>query len=142
MVTLISVFVLAGCGLCSWGFYSIFHSTFQQVTGALNVVDDFYTNLQSQSYVAAYSDLAPQGQISGLTEAAFVAQASGLDQQYGPVVSFVPGQPSFKTDPNTGPDLSHFTMVVDVKRTHSSYTALLSLANIHGSWKIVEYDRL
>jgi hypothetical protein len=142
LVTIISVFVLAGCGLFSWGFYNIFSSTFQQVTGALNVVDDFYTNLESQKYTAAYSDLAPQGQISGLTEAAFIAQASKLDDQDGSVVSFVPGQPSFRTDPNTGPDLSHFTIKVDVKRTHSSYTVLLSLANIQGTWKITEYDRL
>ena len=142
LVTMISVFVLAGCGLCGWGFYNIFSSTFQQVTGALNVVDDFYTNLESQKYTAAYSDLAPQGQISGLTEATFISQASKLDEQDGPVVSFTPGQPTFRTDPNTGPDLSHFTITVNVKRTHSSYTVLLSLANIQGTWKITEYDRL
>jgi hypothetical protein len=142
LVTMISVFVLAGCGLCGWGFYNIFSSTFQQVTGALNVVDDFYTNLESQKYTAAYSDLAPQGQISGLSEAAFISQASKLDEQDGPVVSFTPGQPTFRTDPNTGPDLSHFTITVNVKRTHSSYTVLLSLANIQGTWKITEYDRL
>jgi hypothetical protein len=142
LVTIISVFMLAGCGLCSWGIYTVFSSTFQQVTGALNVVDNFYTNLESQQYTAAYSDLAPQGQISGLTEAAFISQASKLDEQDGPVVSFTPGQPTFRTDPNTGPDLSHFTITVDVKRTHGSYTVLLSLANIQGTWKITEYDRL
>jgi hypothetical protein len=142
IVTIISVFVLAGCGLCSWGLYNIFSSTYQQVSGALNVVDDFYTNLQSKNYSAAYSDLAPQGQISGLTETAFTAQASKIAEQDGLVVSFVPGQPSFRTDPNTGPDLSHFTITVDVKRHSSSYTVLLSLAKINGTWKITDYDRL
>ncbi len=142
MVTIISVFVLVGCGLCGWGFYNIFSSTYQQVSGTLNVVDDFYTNLQSNNYTAAYSDLAPQGQISGLTEATFVSQAKKIAEQDGPVVSFVPGQPSFRTDPNTGPDLSHFTITVDVKRRSSSYTVLLSLARINGTWKITDYDRL
>lgn len=142
MVTIISVFLLAGCGLCGWGFYNIFSSTYQQVSGAFNVVDDFYTNLQSKNYTVAYSDLAPQGQISGLTQAAFISQASKLDEQDGTITSFIPGQPSFRTDPNTGPDLSHFTITVDVKRHSSSYTALLSLAKINGTWKITEYNRL
>src|SRR5579859_1616859 len=142
MVTIISVFVLVGCGLCGWGFYNIFSSTYQQVSGALNIVDDYYTNLQSNNYTAAYTDLAPQGQISGLTEASFVSQAKKIAEQDGPVVSFVPGQPSFRTHPNTGPDLSHFTITVDVKRHSSSYTVLLSLARINGTWKITDYDRL
>ena len=142
MVAIISIFLLAGCGLCGWGFYNIFSSTYQQVSGALNVVDDFYTDLQSKNYTAAYSNLSPQGQISGLTQDAFTAQASKLDEQDGTITSFVPGQPSFRTDPNTGPDLSHFTITIDIKRHSSSYTALLSLARINGTWKITEYDRL
>ncbi len=142
LVAVISVFVLAGCGLCAWASYSFFNSTYQQVSGSLNVVNDFYTSLQSKNYTAAYSDLAPQGQISGLTQEAFTTQAQQLDEKEGPVASFILSQPSFRTDPNTGPDLSHFTMTVAVKRTHSSYNVLLSLAKIHGTWKITEYDRL
>lgn len=142
LVAVISVFVLAGCGLCAWASYNIFNSTYQQVSGAINVVNDFYTDLQSKNYTAAYSDLAPQGQISGLTLAAFTTQAQQLDEKEGPVASFILSQPSFRTDPNSGPDLSHFTMVVAVKRTHSSYNVLFSLAKINGTWKITEYDRL
>ena len=142
MVTIVSVFLLAGCGLCGWGLYNIFSSTYQQVSGALNIVDDFYTSLQSKNYTAAYSDLAPQRQISGLTQAAFTSQASRLDEQDGTITSFIPGQPSFRMDPNTGPDLSHFTITVDVTRHSSSYTALLRIARINGTWKIIEYDRL
>ena len=142
MVTIVSVFLLAGCGLCGWGLYNIFSSTYQQVSGALHIVDDFYTSLQSKNYTAAYSDLAPQRQISGLTQAAFTSQASRLDEQDGTITSFIPGQPSFRMDPNTGPDLSHFTITVDVTRHNSSYTALLRIARINGTWKIIEYDRL
>ena len=143
LVAVVSVLVLAGCGLCGWASYNIFNSAYQQVSGSINVVNDFYTNLQSKNYTAAYTDLAPEGQISGLTQAAFTTQAQQLDEKYGPVASFVLSQPTFRTDPNTGsPDLSHFTMTVAVKRTHSSYNVLLSLAKIHGTWKITEYDRL
>ncbi len=142
LVSVVSVFVLAGCGFCGWAFYNVFNTTYHQVAGSVNVVNDFYSNLQSSNYTAAYSDLAPQGQINGLTQEAFTTQAKQLDEKDGPVVSFILSQPTFRTDPNTGPDLSHFTMTVAVKRTHSSYNVLLSLANIHGTWKITEYDRL
>jgi len=143
LVAVVSVLVLAGCGLCGWASYNIFNSAYQQVSGSINVVNDFYTNLQSKNYTAAYTDLAPEGQISGLTQEAFTTQAQQLDEKDGPVTSFVLSQPTFRTDPNTGsPDLSHFTMTVAVKRTHSSYNVLLSLAKIHGTWKITEYDRL
>ena len=142
LVSIVSVFVLAGCGFCGWAFYNVFNTTYHQVAGSVNVVDDFYTNLQAKNYMGAYGDLAPQGQINGLTQAAFTTQAIQLDEKDGPVVSFILSQPTFRTDPNTGPDLSHFTMTVAVKRTHSSYDVLLSLANIHGSWKITDYDRL
>jgi len=138
----LGVIILASCGLCGWGAYTFVNSTYQQVSGALNVVDDFYSNLQAENYSAAYSDLAPQGQIIGLTQSQFTAQASKLDHQYGPVTSFVPGQPSFSTDAGTGSNLSRFTITVDIKRTHLSYTALLTVNKIGGTWKITQYDRI
>ena len=141
VVSVLSVVVLASCGLCGWAAYTLFATSFQQVSGSLDVVNDYYTDFQSQNYIAAYSDLAPQGQISGLTQKQFVAQASKLDAEYGPVVSFVPGQPAL--DPNSGTDLSRFTITVNVKRTHlSSYAVLLTVSKIRGNWKITEYDRL
>ncbi len=142
LVSVLSVLILASCGLCGWGAYTIFNSTYRQLSGAINVVDDFYSNLQAANYSAAYSDLAPQGQIIGLTKAQFSSQASQLDTQYGPVTSFVLGQPSYNTNSGTGPDLSQFTITVNVKRTHLSYTALLTVKQIGGTWKITEYDRL
>jgi len=142
LLSVLGVIILASCGLCGWGAYTFVNSTYQQVSGALNVVDDFYSNLQAENYSAAYSDLAPQGQIIGLTQSQFTAQASKLDQQYGPVASFVLGQPSFSTDASTGPNLSRFTITVDIKRTHLSYTALLTVNKIGGTWKITQYDRI
>jgi hypothetical protein len=140
LLSVLGVIILASCGLCGWGAYTFVSSTYQQVSGALNVVDDFYSNLQAENYSAAYSDLAPQGQIIGLTQSQFTAQASKLDQQYGPVASFSLGQPSFSNDAGTGPNLSRFTIAVDIKRTHLSYTALLTVNKIGGTWKITQYD--
>lgn len=142
LVSVLGVVLLATCGLCGWGVYSLFNSVYQQVSGSLTVVDDFYSNLQAENYNAAYSDLAPRGQIIGLTQAQFTSQASKLDSQYGPITSFVLGQPSFSTGSNSQPDLTSFTITVDIKRPHLSYTALLTVNKINGTWKIIEYDRL
>ena len=142
IAAILGVAVLASCGLCGWGAYNLFNTTFQQVSGSLDVVNEYYTNLQSQNYTAAYSDLAPQGQISGLTQDQFTRQASQRDGQYGPVLSFVPGQPSFTNNPTTGPDLSRFTVTVAVKRAHLNYTVLLTMMKIRGNWKITEYDQI
>lgn len=139
---ILAVIVLASCGLCGWGAYILFNTSLQQVSGALNVVNDYYTDLQSQNYSAAYSDLAPQGQISGLTRDQFTSQARQRDAQYGPVLSFVPGQPSYSNNPTTGPDLSRFTITVEVKRSHLNYTVLLTLSKVKGNWKIIEYDQV
>ena len=142
IAAILSVAVLASCGLCGWGAYNLFNTTFQQMSGSLEVVNEYYTNLQSQNYTAAYNDLAPQGQISGLTQDQFTRQAMQRDVQYGPVLSFVPGQPSFSNNPTTGPDLSRFTVTVDVKRTHLNYTVLLTMMKERGNWKITEYDQI
>ena len=142
LVSVLGVILLAACGLCGWGVYSLFSSTYQQVSGSLNVVNDFYSNLQAENYSAAYSDLAPRGQIISLTQAQFTAQARKLDGQYGPVASFVLAQPSYTIDSNSGTNLTSFTITVNVKRTHLNYSALLTVNKINGSWKITEYDHL
>ncbi len=141
-VSIISICVLTGCSLGVWGIYTIINASYQQISGSIDVVNDYYSNLQSKNYTAAYNDLAPHGQISGLTQAQFVKEATQLEQQYGPVISFVPSQPNLSTDPNTGTNFTHLTITVDVKRTHDSYTALLTLDKIGGNWKITEYDRI
>jgi hypothetical protein len=141
IVSLLSALLLVSCSLCGWGFYNLFSSTYQQVSGSIDVVNDFYTNLQAKNYHAAYSDLAPQGQISGLSESEFVSLATERDNNYGPVASFVQGQPNFGTSAS-GPDLAHCTITVDVKRTHQSYMTLLSLSKLGKNWKIVSYDQI
>lgn len=139
VISVLAVAVLASCGLCGWGFYSIFNTAYQSTSGSLQVVNDFYTNLQSQRYQAAYNDLdMPQ-----LTLAQFIQQAQQADQQKGTIQSYTPQQPSFGLNSNNGPDLSHFSFVVNVTRTHtSSYTVLLTVTQEGKTWKITDFDRL
>jgi flagellar basal body-associated protein FliL len=138
MVSVGVVILLASCGLCGWGFFSIFSTAYQGVSGSLNVVDDYFANLQSQNYVAAYNDLA----VHNLTESQFAQQASQADQQNGAILSYTANQPSFSTNPNSGPNLSQFNVAVNVKRQNLSYTVLLTLDQVNGKWKITYYDRI
>jgi hypothetical protein len=142
VVSIVSVVILASCGLCSWGFYNFFVPTYRQISGSIDVVNDYYTNLQARNYQAAYRDLAPQAQISNLTEDQFTKQAEERDKNFGPVASFVLNQPSFRIDSQTGPDLSHCTITVDLKRSRLSYKAQLALSKIGNNWKIVAYDHI
>jgi hypothetical protein len=142
VVAIFSAAILLSCGLCGWATYNIFSSTFQEVSGSMTVVDDYYTALQAKNYAAAYGYLDPQGTISGLTLAKFTQQAQDLDAQYGPVRSYVPGQPSFSTDSQNGPNLSQFTITVTITRPKLNYTALLTLDREGGKWKIVDFDRI
>lgn len=142
VVSIFSAILLLSCGLCSWGAYSIFSSAYQQVSGSMNVVNDFYSNLQAQRYTQAYNDLAPQGSISDLTMSQFTQQAQTLDSQDGAIVSYTPNQPTLSTAPGQTPDLSHFTITVSIQRAKLSYTSLLTLQDVAGDWKIVDFDRL
>ncbi len=142
VVAFFSLIILLSCGLCSWGFYSIFNSSMQLTSGIFSTVNNYYGSIEHQNYNAAYSDLAPQGVISGLTQQAFIQQAQQRDQQYGPVTSYVYGQPSYSFNASSQPDLSHMTLTVSVTRTHLSYNVLLSLQNIGGKWQITDFDRI
>jgi len=142
VVITLSVAFLGSVGLCGWAFSSIFTATFQQATGSVIVVNDYYTAIQAQNYAAAYSYLAPQGQISGLTQDQFVQQAQNRDTLYGVVVSYVLGQSSFASNPSTGPDLSYMTITVNVTRNRLSYSVLLTVHQVGGSWKITDFDRI
>ncbi len=142
VVTFFSVIVLLSCGLCGWGFYSIFNSSFQITNGVITTVNDYYSAIEQRNYAAAYSELAPQGSISGLTQQAFIQQAQQRDQQFGPVTSYVPGQPGFGFTSSNQPDLSQMTLTVSVTRTHLHYAALLTLQKIGNNWLITDFDRI
>ena len=78
------------------------------------MVNDYYHNLQTKNYDAAYrDDLALS---NGPSQLEFVQQAQARDAQYGPITSYSPGQPSFSSDPTAGQDFSHVRYVLDVAR--------------------------
>lgn len=142
VVAFLSAVLLISCGLCGWAFYSIFNTSFQTANGVLGTANSYYSAIKSQNYEAAYRELAPQGSISGLSEQNFIQQAQQRDQQYGQVQSYSVGQPSFTTNPTTGPDLSHMTIIVNVQRTNLSYVVVLTLSKVRGGWKITDFDRI
>ncbi len=146
VASVLGVALLVSCGLCGWGMYSIFSSTFHQVMEPLTLTQNYYSALQEKNYSLAYSYLSPQKTISGLTLDEFTQQARARDSQYGPVRSYTPGQPAFATSTtDTGTssaDLNSATITVDVKRSQQSYSVLITMQKIHGKWKIVDFDRL
>lgn len=142
VVAILSLALVVSCGLCGWGFYGIFNTSLQTATGVLGVVDSYYSAIKSQNYGAAYQDLAPQASINGLSEQDFIQQAQQRDQQYGQVTSYATGQPSFVTNPTTGPDLSRMTITVNVQRANLNYAVVLSLSKVGENWKITDFDRI
>ena len=142
VVATMSVALLAGCGLCSWGAYNIFVPAYQQANGSLNAVTGYYSAIQAKNYESAYSYLAPSGSISGLTLAQFTQQAQSADSQYGPVLSYTPQPVVSLSDPNNPPSLSRLTLTVNVGRSSKSYTVLLTTSQVGNSWKIVDFDKI
>jgi hypothetical protein len=138
IVSIFTVGVLVTGGLCTWAFYTIFNTTFQQVSGSMNVVNDYFKQVQNQAYANAYHDL----QISGLTQEDFITQAQESDTKNGLILSFVVQQPTFVSNPGSGPDLSQWRITVDVTRAKTSYPVLLIVKQVRGNWKITYYDRI
>ena len=138
IVSIFAVAFLISCGLCSWAFYSLFNTTFQQVSGATNVAQEYYKDIQNHDYADAYKFL----QITTLTQADFVQQAQATDTQNGVVRSFTTEQPAFTTNPSTGPNLSQWRITVDVTREKTSYPVLLTVQQSGNTWKITYFDKI
>ncbi len=139
-LSIVGAVLLLSCGLCSWAAYSFLAPAVQGVSGSLNVVDDYYGNLQTKNYAAAFGDVNTQYELSSLTEAQFAQQASARDSQYGAVLSYTPGQPAYASTPGGGFDFTRFTISVDVKRPKLSYTTTLYLRKIGNNWKITNFN--
>jgi hypothetical protein len=137
VVSLFSVVFLITCGLCGWGFYQLFNTVIQQETGATDVVNNYFQDIQNQRYTHAFQEL----QVSGSTFEDFLKQAQASDTQSGSLTSFVVGQPAFGTNASSGPDLSQWRYTVDVTRSKASYPVLVTVQKIGGSWKITYIDR-
>ncbi len=136
IVSIFSVAFLVTCGLCGWGFYQLFSTVFQQETGATDVVNNYFQDVQNQRYTHAYQDL----QINGLTLSDYITKAQDSDTQNGSLLSFVVGQPTFDSS-SSGPDLSHWRFTVDITRAKESYPVLVTVQKIGGNWQITYIDR-
>ena len=137
VVAILSVSLLAMCGLCGWGVYQLFDTIVKQETGATDVVNTYFQDVQNQRYTQAYQNL----QISGLTLESYETQAKASDLQNGSLLSYVAEQPTFGTNSSSGPDLSQWSYTVKVTRALNSYPVLVTVENIGGIWKITYIDR-
>jgi len=151
VVACVSLALLAACGSCVWALYAILGPATQQVRGATRVVDDYYSNIKTQNYTAAYLDLSLNNQ-NPLTQEQFVQQAKARDVQYGRVISFLLAGLSFSpSTTGTDPFSSTFTATVDVTRCKGesstgrscfNYNAVLTLQKVAGRWKIIEFYQI
>ncbi len=141
-IAVFSAILLVSCGLSFWAFYGIFNTASQQINSVTHVVNDYYGNIQAQNYAAAYQDLAPARSIRGLTPAQFTQQARSRDSQYGVVRSYQAAAPANATTASGQVDFSSYTVLVDVTRSNSTYTVLLTVSKVGGDWKIVDFDRI
>jgi hypothetical protein len=144
VIAMLGGVLLLSCGLCSWAGFVLFTPIVQDQANASSLVNNYYAAIQSRNYTEAYSYLAPKGTSSGLTSAQFIQQAQNRDTQYGPLRSYVPGQPSLSPDTDSGNttslDPSRLTITVDVTRPRLNYTVLLTLEKVNHTWKIVGLD--
>ena len=141
-LSIVGAVLLLSCGLCSWAAYGFLAPAVQGVSGSLNTVDDYYGNLQSKDYAAAFGDINTQYELSSLTQTQFAQQAQARYSQYGAILSYTPGQPAYASTPNGGFDFTRFTISVDVKRAKLSYTTTLYLRQIGNNWKITNFDSI
>ncbi|HEX9133343.1 MAG TPA: hypothetical protein VF844_13705 [Ktedonobacteraceae bacterium] len=137
VVSIFSAAFLVSCGLCGWAFYQLFNTTYQQESGAIDIVNNYFHHVQNQRYTIAYQDLL----ISGLTQDDYITKAQASDSQNGLLLSFVVERPTFATNPGSGPDLSQWRFTVDVTRANTAFPVLLTVQNVGGSWKITYIDR-
>src|SRR6266516_192179 len=145
-----SLALLAACGGCIWAFYAVLGPTTQQISGATDVINDYYSNIKAQNYAAAYLDLSLNGQ-NPLTQDQYVQQAHARDTQYGRVTSYLLAGLSSNLATGTNSSGLTLTATVDVTRCKgasstgrscSSYNTVLTLQKVAGRWKIVDFYKI
>lgn len=145
LVSVLSVLILASCGVCAWASSSLFGSAFQQATtvvyGGRDLTNNYYEAIQNKRYSQAYSYLSPQGELKNLTQVQYLKQAQSLDEQYGPVYKYVAGTPSVSYD-TSDTNINHFTIPVDVTREKKSYQVSLTMYKINDQWRITDYTTI
>lgn len=145
VVAILLVAFIASCGLCSWAFSGILTDTYRGIANAQKAADNYYAAVKAQNYTSAYSYLAlsPSGSAGALSDQQFAQQARQLDDQHGAVTTYSVGTPSPANDSSAGSmDLTRMVVTVNVERNKQSYQTYLTLQNINGQWKIVDFSRI
>ena len=71
------------------------------------------------------------------------AQATSRDTQYGAVTSYIASTPTVDLNSQgTGSSTPDYSVVVKLTRASLTYESLLTLRQIGGNWKIIDYDRI
>lgn len=127
--------ILASCGLCTWG-VSTYYSSALGAGNGTDVVNQYYSALQSQDYAQAYSYLST----TTASQNQFIQAAQQADAQEGVVQSYTSKNLQVKAI-GTANNIQ-FVIDVDVTRQHKSYTTRLSLGIVNQHWKILSYNRI
>ncbi|HEY4387896.1 MAG TPA: hypothetical protein VGN34_25900, partial [Ktedonobacteraceae bacterium] len=144
VVAIMGIALLASGSLCGWAVYNVSSNVFQTVEGIEGTVSGFYTDLQGKNYAQAYHYLALTGAQQALTQEQFTQQASQLDSQYGPVLSYTLEAPSLSpnsSSQNTA-NITQSTITIQVGRKQKQYKVTLMLHKEGNVWKIVSYSQL
>jgi hypothetical protein len=139
-----AIALLASGSLCGWAVYNVSSNVFQTVDGIENTVSGFYSELQNKNYAQAYHYLALTGAQQTLTQEQFAQQASQLDSQYGPVLSYTPEAPALSPNASSQDtaNITQSTITIQVGRKQKQYAVTLTLRKEGNSWKIVSYSQL
>jgi len=106
------------------------------VGNGTNVVNQYYSALQSQDYAQAYSYLST----TATSQNQFIQAAQQADAQEGVVQSYTSKNLQVKS---TGTSNNiQFIIDVDVTRQHKSYTTQLTLGLVNQHWKILSYNQI
>jgi len=133
IVAIIGASALLLFGLGIWALATIYGAVSVQGVSANQVAQDFYQHILQQDYHGAYADLS----MSGLTASAFQQDAQSVDAQYGLLASFSIDTASFNSANST---VTHEQITVHVTRQQATYSVLVSLESINGSWKVTSID--
>ena len=128
--------------------YGLAHHFFEQAYGqvysievtGLQVVNDYYTELQNKQYAQAYRNLSTQGELQNISQATFIAQAEKQDNLYGAVLRYTPAQPDLSN--YDGNAISTFSIKVAIARNKLSYTTQLQMTKVNNQWKISNFNHL
>ncbi|HEX9036794.1 MAG TPA: hypothetical protein VF808_07360 [Ktedonobacterales bacterium] len=132
LAALMTILTILTCAFCAGGFYFGYNALTYN-PGPSSVATSFWSDVQSQSYQDAYSNMLGPSLRGQITLQQFLTDAQQADTDYGPVVSVTLTSP-------IGNDKSNAKLVYTVTRKKKGYTPtvyqatiqMVSIANVWG----------